>query len=500
MAFVELQLQTKNFLGLVGTQFQLNILKPPPIPGFPSLQFTAGGTSYQVSAINLSGQPQLHNDQNAQFYVWWTTAADPNYVTTQVNGKSTQISQDVVIRLAQLQKDANGNLIGQTDAGSFGFHIVFSMSAWVSDIAAGPILAPPHNVTVEMRGDSIQPQFNNPNLVAPLETILSYIIAFPGGGVQTINFQIPPNKKTNSPGFNFTVINAGIAADAQLSRIVFRAELGAGSEDSPTLWTQFYNGAIPDHLGSNQLSEFIDASTVKTLVQSQIWSSLNQSGDKLRLQGGVNVDWAPSNQTPILNFGFNADVINACKFAGGASDLDYDFTGNITLGLAQQPNKLSSATYIDWSINNKLDLAKCAAVVGLDLGLLTGFSGGSFGLYLFGLFFIVGFVGVFAIAAVYAPDLAPPTCVQISNHEMNCTFPVPLNFGNVLGPSTQVSFTQITGAADGLVLGGSFLLPLGVLSVQLRLDLAGKQLNGRGLRALQSPIPSLVAYINNLSL
>lgn len=486
MGFIEVQVQREIFLLQIAIKFLQNIQNPPS----PQLlQFTAGGADYLVTAINLSGAPQLHNDENAQFEVWSTTAADPDYVITDVNGKNTQVTQDVIIRLAQVQKDPNGNIIGETDVGSYGFHVVFSMLAWISDIAPGPVLAPPHTVIVEMRLDSLEPQFNNQTLLAPLETILSSI-AGNVANMQTIQF-------TGAKLMN--VINAGVAADAQLSKIAVRIEYGSGSDWSAAVWTQFYNGSFPDHLGpTNQLSEFIDAWLVADRVQTSLWNSLNQNSDKFRLQGGVTVNWAPSNGTPILNYSFNGDVINACQYPGGASDLNFDITGSVTLGLANQPNTLSAAAYVDWDVHNDLDTAKCAAVIGFEVGVLAEYFGSLIALDLFGFGFLVGVLGVIAIASFYGSVPAPPNCVQISDHQMNCTYQFPLTFGNIPGQIAQASITQISGANDGLVLGGGFSLPLGILSVRIRLALAGKQLNGQGLRSLQSPMPSLSAYLNSL--
>src|SRR5262249_1144979 len=186
-------------------------------------------------------------------------------------------------------------------------------------------------------------------------------------------------------------------------------------------------------------------------------------------------------------------------------DLNYDITGNVTLGLAQKPNTLSSATYVDWHIHDKGDLVKCALVVGFELGVLTYFSAGLFGFGALSAFggafgFLVGFVGVLTIAAFYAPGIPAPSCVQISDHQLNCTYPLQLNFGNTPGRTTQASFVSLTGATDGLVLGGGLTAPSGILSVQVRLGLAGKTLNVQGLRSLQSPMSSLRSYLNALPL
>jgi hypothetical protein len=268
-------------------------------------------------------------------------------------------------------------------------------------------------------------------------------------------------QQSGTSGFsNPHIQNCGAAFSADLSVFAIRVQLGgAPSSYLQYEWLHFHAGNFANRLlqpdgTMAQWGTLLSPPLVEAIARAGIEAQLAEHTDEFRLQGGITATWAPEGNEPHINGGFYGDLLIPCE---PSYRVDYLSRLQIT-----GPNSLVTTGYVSWD-GDDLDLVACEVIAGLSLGLIgAGIgakAGGPIGAAVgFGAGFAVGFIGTALFATAFTPDLSAADCVYVGS-SFTCTRQLNAAL-QVGGQSLPVEVTAVRPTDDGLLLTGTYQLPL----------------------------------------
>jgi hypothetical protein len=449
--YLELQFSRRSIIELVRTSLVMSY--PPFNPFLPPtgevLPVADDGTQFVVISTSFLTTPGATMVRHGNSYVWnfeWGDLLQQH--TEPVPARHCEVTQRVRVDLARREKRPDGQL-QDVEAGIFEGVLVVDLYAMVGD-----------NTVIfglEVKDFTVETPDVDPRVLKVFKT---------HGLARILPLQVPLSwgsllGEHTSGAAAPHVQNCSVAYTGDLSTFALRIQLG-GEEGSGLVseWTDFHAGNFPNRLrrpdGSDaQWGVLLSPALVESLTLAQIEDSLAVHTDEFRLNGGVSVSWAPDGSVPHVLGSFYGTVLIPCR-----PQYHVTFDGRIEV---TAPNSLVSTSSVDWH-GNTWDLALCETEVALSGGVIGAAAGASFGGPLGGAIgFVVGlgvgFIGGLVVATVYTPDLSTVSCSQ-DGHTLTCTRV--LNPSLSLGPglSLPVELTSAVATEDGLVMRGTYALPL----------------------------------------
>lgn len=244
---------------------------------------------------------------------------------------------------------------------------------------------------------------------------------------------------------NPSVINTGMSFDSALTRLSFRQEAGEGTAADPSIWQDYFNGNLADHLQGAPWGLFLDHAVIEANTQEQIDEGFQKHpNSQFQLVSGIASQYSNESGTPTVtsSFGGNVDtpICTAWTDVTVHSELRVD-----------TPNVLTSDSKVSWDISaGACDVA--ATVLGATIGfgadlimpwltsLLNPITGAIAGLGT--LMYIEG--------SIHPPIPVPPKCTSVSSTELICT----KTFQSINSALGTLSFTSVTALDDGILLTG----------------------------------------------
>jgi len=151
------------------------------------------------------------------------------------------------------------------------------------------------------------------------------------------------------------IVNSGIAADATLSRVAIRLELGSPALTAFVDWGSFFQGGFLDRLHGSQWGVFIDQNIIVGIAVKRFADSLGNSDPTqfvlTSAPAGSWVYYIYGGQTvSFVSITFSGTVPNvSCGLYH--VDIDVDVTAGVSFHVSPPPNELGMHTHIDWSLS-----------------------------------------------------------------------------------------------------------------------------------------------------
>jgi hypothetical protein len=261
---------------------------------------------------------------------------------------------------------------------------------------------------------------------------------------------------------------AGVAVSLDGTRLALRFELLSQDESpqmGPNDWVSFMAGNFPDRLGPLDWAFFVDAQTMQESVASQMQTAIAAKVDQI--DSGPTATWAPNGPTVGTaqeHCEVDARFVDACEGLFGPVDFNFTATLDLTFSVPE-PNVLRVDAAIDWH-GNKWKEFWCTfsgLVGGAGLQLLSLLDAPGHP-WADGIFWLnpLGPVGGLAMV-LWAFNSSTVTGLLVNSiggsfqkiDDTHFRSDTALQLPNDL-PVKGLQLTQVSGAADGLVLGGTF--------------------------------------------
>ncbi|HRP23508.1 hypothetical protein [Thauera sp.] len=271
-----------------------------------------------------------------------------------------------------------------------------------------------------------------------------------------------------------TAAAADVSADAALTRLTIRLELGPVASNSASQWAAFLAGSIKPNPNAGAWSIFIDGGLLVQSAVARITAGLagpidDDTFDLESGPSGIFLNHIPTINAlfsgPGVSLAFSGEAVDACVCLWDEIDLDVDITALIAFSVPA-PNSLTMSLSIDWDLSD-FELVCCA----FTAGIFWGFIGTNllqeekinWGEFLGGL---VGLPVVFSAAITQSHDQVGKFIdlgddwEQIGKSKKHYRRTTHVNFPNAgLGTMT---LTHVVGIEGGLALSGA-LGPIDVL-------------------------------------
>lgn len=244
---------------------------------------------------------------------------------------------------------------------------------------------------------------------------------------------------------NPVVINTGMSFDPALTRLSFRQEMGGGTAADPSIWQDYFNGNLPDHLQGAPWGVFLDHNVIEENTKEQIDEGFQKHpNSQFQLVSGISSQYSNDKGTPAVTstFGGNVDTPLCTVWA------DVEVRSELRV---DTPNVLTSDSHLSWDTSSgACDIA--AAVLGATIGfgadlimpwltsLLNPITGALAGLGT--LMYLEG--------SIQPPIPAPPKCTSVSSTELICQ----KTFQSISTPLGTLSMTSVMALDDGILLTG----------------------------------------------
>jgi hypothetical protein len=443
MAYIEFQLSDSRLVGLV----QVRAMQAQR-----ASTVIVDGQAFAVDQLSLLDGELRHDEAVTQFVFWQEGQTAP--IADTVPATRVQVRQDVHVRLARLGTDRNGQPTIER-IGPFTVRAVVELYATMTDQPFLDVGLTRLEVLRPTQDFSIDPAFATAldALVRPLfpSTSLPILVSGSAGRLQ--------------------FANVGVAASRTGTRVAFRLQLGYENEFSVGPWRIFYRGDFEDFvpIGRNW-ALFTSKALAETNVADAFYAALAERADEFRLNGGVNVRWAPRGNTPRFDVDFFGDALTPCPI-----DITYHVTAGLDLDMASI-NTLQVQGRVDWS-GDTLEEFGCELIGAFTLGLVTTGIGsalvGPFPASLAGSFAIgAGLVGAIYFVSTYSPNLSGAKCRKTGDHQITCEVPLGFSFGNPKSTNgISLNVLAVATASDGPVFYGALVGP-GFIIQSAQLDVS----------------------------
>jgi hypothetical protein len=261
---------------------------------------------------------------------------------------------------------------------------------------------------------------------------------------------------------------AGVAVSLDGNRLALRFEL-VSQDQGPQMgsndWVSFMAGNFPDRLGPLDWAFFVDAQTMQESVASQMQTAIAPKVDQI--DSGPTATWAPNGPTvgsAQEHCEVDARFIDACEGLFGPVDFNFTATLDLTFSVPE-PNVLRVDAAIDWHGNKWKEFwctfSGLVGGAGLQLLSLLDVPGHP---WADGIFWLnpVGPIGGLAMV-LWAFNSSTVTGLLVNSiggsfqkiddthFRSDTALQLPTNL-----PVKGLQLTQVSGSADGLVLGGTF--------------------------------------------
>ena len=455
--YIELQYSRRSILELVRTSLVLNY--PPFNPILPptgrQLPVADDGTTYVVNQTAFLTEPGATSVRHGAPTTWFFEWGDVFGHSDPVPARACEVTQR--LRLIVARRTSPPNAPPQSvDVGTIEGTLVVLLNAVVDENVPALTVNAAH-FTVETDGVDAA-------LVALLERNVagSFLNARMPLSLRRLLGQPTPTGPTGyDPNASAPhVQNCGVAYAADLSTFALRIQLGGGAGSGlVNEWTAFHAGSFPNRLQlpggtSQQWGVLLSPPLVESLTVQQTEEQLAAHEDDFRLAGGVGATWSPEGSDAHVHGEFRGTVLVPCR-------PDYRVTFDARLQVTT-PNQLVSVTSVDRH-GDFWDLLACEGLVALGAGVTGAITGTEVGGPLgscvgFAIGLGVGFFGAMIGATVYTPDMGTANCTQ-DGDVVTCTRAMnpALQFA---GATLAIQIVSATATDDGLLLGGTYALPL----------------------------------------
>jgi hypothetical protein len=273
MAEFEVQLSIPTFLTAQLRQLQSQqICLPPP--------YVFGPLSVQVQKITF-GPNSIRHDEDDEFSVFYADSRinpDPPYLTHTLypaKGFKTQIVQPIVFSLALTSEIMTHPNQAAPIIHEIPLTAVITLLYYPAPM--GGCVINRYLEPIEWGSTPDLPAgwgINVDAIKSEVKDLLEARFATPA---------TPFNFADMLPSGVTQMANAGVSVDAGLQRIVFRADPAPGNSYNFLRWTDFYRGAIADHLHGADWSIYIDDKVLESSMTAALDQAMKKSQSGLRL-------------------------------------------------------------------------------------------------------------------------------------------------------------------------------------------------------------------------
>jgi hypothetical protein len=414
MSIFEVQIKAASFLQAQRRSLQTMRICPPAPVSF-------AGRTLQIQRI-LFGNNSLRHHEQATFGVFYHNGGpDPVPTPNPATGFELQIAQDVVLQVADsadIVTTPNGAATG-TD-----LHLTAVLALDYYPGPTGGCYLSTRLRRVEWGALPPLPPGVDPAAVQQYVTdVLSKTLPF-----KATQF----NFSTMIPGAPSQVENAGVSADQQLQRVVFRVAPGGANSGSDARWTNFYRGAIPDRLGNAQWAYFVDAGMLETIHADTAQSAIRgKLPSEIRLINVGATYWQTNGNPRVTTTAYaNVDLPDPL----GVKYVEISTLTEYSVGT---PNNLVADIHLP---DEKKLIEQNFAGARAALRMF-----GGWGLVLSDLL-----VGIAVDAMGGLPLPVTPGCAEVTPLHRRCTNPVGFS-----GLGTNAIFNAIAADNDGMALTGN---------------------------------------------
>lgn len=269
------------------------------------------------------------------------------------------------------------------------------------------------------------------------------------------------------------VVNGGIAATPNLSRVAIRFDTNPSSASAGPAWTSFFAGSFPSLLFGQEWALLLPHELLIPPMLERFEAQL-QTADDFSLDSGPDGSWTPLGPVPVLTVTFAGELIDACV----GIDVDVDVTLTVAFTVPQ-PNVLRTSVSISWDGDFWEELA-CETLAASFWPIVGAMflEEGKLEWWEFLLGFAAGPAGVFIATIAYLstdepasqiPD--PPDWIKDSDTEWHQDTTFPTTFANVV---TGLTLAGAFATPAGLVLAGT-IAPVSPLAPSLGVAAGGFQ-------------------------